>query len=355
MQLTLKRVPVVVAMILAAAHSYAAPICDTSDTNSNTACGTDALLTNTTGSNNTATGYAALWANSTGSENTALGVGALITNNGNANTAAGYQSLYLNTGGGNNTASGYQASYSNRGGSNNTSSGYQALYWNDTGSSNAAFGAAALVQNRAGVRNTAVGAAALAYNRGNFNTALGYGAGEALTYGTDNIDIASAGVAGETHTLRLGTQGSSGTPGSGVVSTYIAGVASVPVTGLAVYITSSGQLGVQPSSERYKTDIESMGTKTERLAELRPVSFKYKNDPNGTVQYGLIAEEVAKVYPELVIRGDDGRINGVRYEELTPMLLHEVQQQQAQIAALNARLAELDELKQQMLAALHAK
>jgi hypothetical protein len=127
------------------------------------------------------------------------------------------------------------------------------------------------------------------------------------------------------------------------------------VTGLAVYITSSGQLGVQPSSERYKADIEPLGNRTERLSELRPVSFKYRNDPSGTVQYGLVAEEVARVYPELVVRGADGRINGVRYEELTPLLLHEVQQQQAQIAALNARLAELDELKQEMQAALHAK
>ena len=121
------------------------------------------------------------------------------------------------------------------------------------------------------------------------------------------------------------------------------------VTGSAVYITSSGQLGVLASSERFKTNIEPMGTATERLAELRPVSFKLKNDSSGTVQYGLIAEEVAKVYPDLVTRGDDGRINGVRYEELTPMLLNEVQQQQerlvAQASELAAQGAQLAELK----------
>jgi hypothetical protein len=106
------------------------------------------------------------------------------------------------------------------------------------------------------------------------------------------------------------------------------------VTGSAVFITSSGQLGVLASSERYKTEIAPMGAGTEKLQELRPVSFHLKSEPNGPVQYGLIAEEVAKVYPELVIRDDKGKIQGVRYEELAPMLLNEVQKQGAEIRDL---------------------
>jgi trimeric autotransporter adhesin len=109
--------------------------------------------------------------------------------------------------------------------------------------------------------------------------------------------------------------------GSGILSAYVAGVATTTVTGSAVYVTPSGQLGVLASSERFKTDVESMGAASEKLARLRPVTFKLKTDPDGTTQYGLIAEGVAKVYPELVIHGADGRINGVRYEELAPMLL----------------------------------
>ena len=290
----------------------------------NTASGADALRADTSGSYNSATGFASLTGNLTGSNNTGLGAETL---------------------------------YSNTSGSDNTASGYEALYNNESGNSNAAFGVSALEANRSGVGNTAMGTQALAENRGSYNTALGYSAGLALSAGTDNIDIANVGVAGESHTLRLGTQSMSGVPGSGIVRTYVAGIASTRVTGSAVYITSSGQLGVLASSERYKTNIEPLGTATERLTELRPVSFKLKNDPSGTVQYGLIAEEVAKVYPELVILGDDGQINGVRYEELTPMLLNELQQQRERLAAQasvlaaqNTRLSEIGTLKQQLAA-----
>jgi hypothetical protein len=129
------------------------------------------------------------------------------------------------------------------------------------------------------------------------------------------------------------------------------------VTGAAVYVTSSGQLGVLASSERYKTDIKTIADETTRLELLRPVSFKLKTDPKGAVQYGLIAEEVDKVFPELVIHNGDGRIEGVRYEELAPMLLSQVQQQQKQIADQSKMLAELrqqlaavTELKQQVAA-----
>ncbi len=109
-------------------------------------------------------------------------------------------------------------------------------------------------------------------------------------------------------------------------------------------MTSAGQLGVLGSSERYKTDITPLGPRTEKLQQLRPVSFHLKTDPRGTLQYGLIAEEVAKAYPELVIRDGAGKIQGVRYDELAPLLLNEVQQQQHKLAAQDAKLAELKAL-----------
>jgi Chaperone of endosialidase len=136
------------------------------------------------------------------------------------------------------------------------------------------------------------------------------------------------------------------------------------VTGAAVYVTSSGQLGVLASSERYKTAIVPMGAGTEKLSELKPVSFHLKTEPNGAVQYGLIAEEVAQVYPELVIRDAAGKIQGVRYDELAPMLLNEVQKQAAEIQQLKqqqkqlATQAEVNDLKQQLqtaLTTLHSK
>jgi hypothetical protein len=122
---------------------------------------------------------------------------------------------------------------------------------------------------------------------------------------------------------------------------YIAGITTTKLTGAAVYVNSAGQLGVLASSERYKEDIETMSTSTQRLHQLRPVSYHLKTDPPGAIQYGLIAEEVDKVYPELVIRDEAGNIQGVRYEELAPMLLSVVQQQTARLDALERQLSEM--------------
>jgi hypothetical protein len=135
-----------------------------------------------------------------------------------------------------------------------------------------------------------------------------------------------------------------------MVVPIIAGIENSKVTGAAVYVTSSGELGVLASSERYKTAIAPMGTTTENLQQLRPVSFHLKSDPNGEVQYGLIAEEVAKVYPELVIRDAAGTVQGVRYDELAPMLLNEVQKQQAVVATMAAQ-HEVDAVKMDTQAA----
>jgi trimeric autotransporter adhesin len=109
---------------------------------------------------------------------------------------------------------------------------------------------------------------------------------------------------------------------------------------------------VLASAERYKTRIEPMGTNTERLERLRPVTFHLKNDPQGSVQYGLIAEEVDKVYPELVIRDEAGAVQGVRYDELAPMLLNEVQQQKSQLRAMQEQVAELKQLNESMQVAM---
>jgi len=360
------------------AHSAQPPDVVASDGSANTASGTRALTSLTAGSGNSAFGFAALSGNSTGSQNTAVGTSALSANGsgdqnsafgvgtltantiGMHNVAIGTFALFSNTTASWNTASGDEALYSNTTGSNNTAFGYDALTSNTTGKGNEAQGVNALYSNTTGIRNLGIGSnASYGNTSGSYNIALGFNAGYNQTTGNDNIYIANPGVADESQTLRLGAQGTAGVQGSGILSAYVAGVATSQVTGSAVYVTPDGQLGVLASSERFKTDVETMGAASEKIAQLRPVTFKLKTDPRGTRQYGLIAEEVGKVYPELVIHGADGRIDGVRYEELAPMLLNVVQQQQAQLAAqaevtrnLEAQVAQLNEFKQSMLAAL---
>src|SRR3984885_12979298 len=286
--------------------------------NFNTALGDDALASNTTGSENTACGGSALADGASGSDNAALGFQALHSNTGNDNTATGANALFLNTSGTNNTASGYEALFANTTGNNNSASGLQALQSNDSGSQNTASGYFALQNNTTGSGNIAVG----------------FQAGMDLTTGSHNIDIGNKGVAAESGTIRIGTDATQKT-------TFIAGIFGTSVTGSAVVVTSTGKLGVTASSERYKTAIAPMGSDTAKLQQLRPVSFKLKSDATGTRQYGLIAEEVAKVYPELVIRDDKGRIYGVRYDELAPILLNEVQQQAAQLRSVQQQLTEV--------------
>ena len=312
----------------------------------NTASGDDALYSDTSGSYNTATGFSSLFSNTTGNDNVAAGYESLYFNTtGDNNTASGYASLYSNTTGGNNTAVAYKSLYSNTTGTNNAAVGFGTLYFNTTGADNDALGSYALYENQTGIRNIGIGSEALYYNKtGSDNVAVGYHAGNSLTSGSNDIYISNVGVATESGIIRIGTSGTQ-------TAAYIAGIESSKVTGSAVYITSSGQLGVLASSERYKTDVQTMGSASDRLHELRPVTFKLKTDPEGAVQYGLIAEEVAKVYPELVTRAADGRVSGVRYEELAPMLLNEMQEQQQRIAAQeainSAQAAEIRDLKQQ--------
>jgi len=253
-----------------------------------------------------------------------------------------------------NVASGLVALASDTTGANNTAVGYAALYSNTVGKGNAAQGVNALYSNTTGIRNLGIGSNALYDNvSGSYNIALGFDAGYNVTNGSYNIEIGASGTASDSGTIQIGSEGTQ-------TSTKIAGIYGTQVTGSAVYVTATGQLGVQPSSERYKTDIATMPELSRKLAQLRPVTFHYRTDPKSVQQYGLIAEEVDKVYPELVIRDDSDKIQGVHYEELAPMLLAEVQKQQTiikdeaeRVDALSAQngvqTAEIRDLKKLVL------
>ncbi|MGA2189786.1 MAG: tail fiber domain-containing protein, partial [Steroidobacteraceae bacterium] len=268
---------------------------------------------------------------------------------GSANTAVGNSALNANVSGGNNTATGSNALFmndsGNTGASGNTADGAGAMNYNTTGSSNTAVGWQALQGTPGGAsgsNNTGIGVNALfQYSSGSNNIAVGYEAGINLTTGSNNIYIGNEGLAADNKSIRIGS-------GSSQKKTYIAGIYGESVSGSPVYIASNGQLGTVVSSERFKTAIAPMGSDTAKLERLRPVTFKLKSDAAGTRQYGLIAEEVAKVYPELVIRGENGRIDGVRYDELAPMLLNEVQHQQAQLQQLRAEVQDMQQLKHQI-------
>ncbi len=304
--------------------------------NDNTATGSQALFSNTTGGNNTATGFQALLSNQIGSQNTANGSGALHSNIGSANTATGYQALYNGTDSARNTANGVQAMF-NTFSTDNVADGYQALYSNTSGNTNTASGSLALNHNVGGNSNTATGYQALVNNGGSGNIAVGATAGENLTTGNNNIDIGNLGVAAESATIRIGS--------GSQTATYIAGIYGVVVAGEAVRVTSSGQVGVLSSSARFKDEIKPMEKASETILALKPVSFRYKKeiDPERTPQFGLVAEEVAKVDPDLVARDCDGKPFTVRYDAVNAMLLNEflkahgkIQEQQATITQLKS-------------------
>jgi Chaperone of endosialidase len=297
----------------------------------NTAVGSRALAANTTGNGNSATGYLALQANTTGGNNTAIGLAALKENTtGISNTAVGSTALPANTTGVSNTATGYKA-----------------LAVNITGSSNTAIGDSALLLNTAS-NNTAVGRDALSSNTtGNSNIALGLLAGSNVTTTSNNIFVGNAGSAGDSGTIRIGTSQSS------YFAAGIRGVTTANNNAIPVVIDSAGQLGTISSSRRFKEEIEDMGAASGDLLRLRPVTFRYKEsfaDGSKPIQYGLIAEEVAEVYPDLVARSADGQIETVKYQVLDSMLLNELQKEHQQ----NQQQAETIQLLQNRLAALEA-
>lgn len=309
---------------------------------SNTVSGGNAFRYNTTGNGNTASGTIALYGNTTGNNNTANGSAALQSNTtGSYNTASGGSALYNNTIGGNNTASGYEALWSNMNAYSNTASGFQSLRNNTSGGSNTASGVSALRNNTTGNYNSAYGVSALYNNTtGGNNIAIGISAGLALTTGSYNIDIGNWGAAAESNTTRIGD--------ANQTRAFIAGIRGVTtgnVDAIPVLIDSAGQLGTASSSRRYKDDIADMEETSSALMKLRPVTFHYKADqnPDGRrLQYGLVAEEVAEVYPGLIAHSADGQIETVMYQFLPPMLLNEVQKQQRTIEAQAARIADLE-------------
>jgi uncharacterized coiled-coil protein SlyX len=304
---------------------------------SNTATGEGALFNNTTGGSNTATGADALSNNKTGSNNTATGVGTLANNVASANTAYGAFALMSNTVGIQNTATGFNALLNNTNGSHNTANGFNALLKNTTGSNNTATGQGALNQVSTGDANTANGQTAL--NRvttGSGNIGLGFKAGFNVVTGSNNIDIGNVGVLGDTNTIRIGAAGTQTT-------TFVAGIFGAPVAGgVGVLVNSSGKLGQVVSSVRFKEAIKPMDQASESILSLQPVTFRYKHelDPDGTPQFGLVAEEVERVNPDLVVRGADGKVMTVRYEAVNAMLLNEFLKEHKKVAQQERKVQE---------------
>src|SRR6478735_6564026 len=311
----------------------------------NTAEGQNALFGLTTGVANIGVGWYSLWSNTDGSYNTAVGAGTLLFNIGDQtafegvdNTAVGAAALLFNTTGTDNTATGVAALLNNTGGSNNTATGSFALQSNTTGNLNTANGLSALLSNTSGIGNTAEGGDALVLNTtgsgntaigtgalgsnttGNGNIAVGSAAGHALTTGDQNIVIGNANaVAGESNTMRIGNSLSQ-------TRAFIAGILGNGPFGCDVSIDAvTGQLGVGAciSSERFKKDIDSMNKASEAIFSLKPVTFHYKNDKTNIPQFGLIAEEVAKVNPALIAVDKEGKPYSVRYQQIDAMLLNE--------------------------------
>ena len=305
--------------------------------NQNTAEGEDALFSLTTGSNNTANGWHALFDNADGFANTANGASALENNTtGSNNTATGNNALSFNTTGIWNTATGFDALLLNSTGNDNTATGFDALFSNTTGSNNTATGVDALFSNTTGKNNTAIGISALLVNRtGSGNIALGVSAGVNLNGGDRNIDIGNEGVAGDAKTIRVGTSGTHR-------ATFIAGISGVTVAnGVGVMINPNGQLGTVVSSERFKSEIRPMDKASEVILSLRPVTFRYKHelDPAGIPQFGLVAEQVAKVNPDLVARDGEGKPYTVRYEAVNAMLLNEFLKEHRTVQELRSIVA----------------
>ncbi len=291
----------------------------------NTAEGASALFSLTTGSYNTAVGFFSLRSNTIGSFNTATGAGALFLNAGNNPNAATA-----------NTATGAVALLSNTTGFNNTATGVQALVSNTTGDHNTADGNTALLSNTTGFANTASGAGALLFNtNGTFNTALGFEAGASVTTASNVIAIGTAG-ANVSNSCYIGH----------IYGTFNTAQSAV------VYIDPDGRLGTGTSARRFKKDIADMGAASEVLLSMRPVTFHFKTQDTEKAgreisQFGLIAEEVAEVNPDLILRDKEGEIYSVRYDAVNAMLLNEflkehrtVQQQQKEIDALKAELKE---------------
>jgi hypothetical protein len=310
--------------------------------NFNTANGEFALFSNTTSGANTAMGYATLFRNTTGTQNTATGASALVSNTtGSNNTANGVRALFLNTTGQLNTAIGIGALGSNTTGEGNTANGSDALFFNNTGGSNTASGASALGNNTGGNFNTANGVNALLNNTtGSFNTADGFAALFNSTSGSGNIALgvnAGANVTTAGNVIVIGTAGSNVSNSCSIGN--IRGVTTANANAIPVLIDSAGQLGTMSSSKRFKKEIKPMNDASESILALKPVTFHYKTDNTNTQQFGLIAEDVATVNPDLVVRDENGEIYTVRYDAVNAMLLNEFLKEHKKVQDLKSTAA----------------
>jgi len=297
-----------------------------------------ALFDNTTGGSNTATGFGALGDNTTGSSNTADGANTLLNNTtGQNNTATGFQALQNNTTGANNTAGGVNALISNTTGFGNTAMGFQASQSTTTGGGNTAIGTNALQSDTIGGGNTAIGSGALLFNiTGDSNTALGVSAGSGVTtatnvicIGTDGADVNNSCFIGNIH-----------------------GVTTQIGDAIPVLIDSAGQLGTMNSSRRFKKEIKPMNNASDSILGLQPMTFHYKSDKTDTPQFGLIAEEVAKVNPDLVVRDENGEIYTVRYDAVNAMLLNEFLKEHHKVEKLEAMVGSLAAIVKEQAAQL---
>jgi endosialidase-like protein len=304
---------------------------DTALPGGNTADGHLALASLTTGTNNTAVGVFSLLSLTDGKLNTGVGAGTLLANTANQNTATGAAALFSNTTGFLNTATGAFALFSNDDGTVNSAFGFNALSSHTTGNSNTAVGSNALLSNVSGQANTAVGDSALQNATGSGNIALGISAGV-------NVNVAN-------QVICIGSPGDD-VSGSCFIG-HIRGVTTNVADAVPVLIDSVGQLGTASSSRRFKHDINPMDCASESILALKPVTFHYKTDATDTPQFGLIAEEVAEINPDLVVRDKNGEIYTVRYDAVNAMLLNEfikehrkVAEQEKRIDALTAQLKE---------------
>ena len=316
----------------------------------NTAVGWYSLVDNTDGSYNTGVGAGTLLFNvgdqttGDGTQNTAIGAAALLFNTtGFANTATGVTALLNNSEGSANTANGWGALSHNNGsppdGSANTAIGTGALFTNTTGDSNTAIGLNALVNNTTGSGNTAVGVRALDHNTsGNLNIALGVNAGMNVVAAQNAICI-GLNVFGED----VGD------------SCYIGNIfGETSASGAAVYVNSNHRLGTLTSSSRFKDDIKPMERVSEALFALKPVTFHYKKeiDPAGIQQFGLVAEQVEKVNPDLVVRDQEGKPYSVRYEQVNAMLLNEFLKEHRSVETQEQKLREQEVINAELKSAI---
>jgi len=326
----------------------------------NTAEGQKALLSLTTGGFNTGVGFLSLRTNSTGGFNTAVGAGTLLANTGNNNTATGAGALLSNSTGFNNTANGTLALFSNTEGDSNTAYGITALFANTIGAQNTAVGLGALTHNTEGGGNTAVGLIALSSNTtGSVNTAVGANALGSNDGGNQNTAVGQFALGNNingTSNIALGSSAGTGvttadnvicigTPGQNVAnSCYIGQIFGVTSSGgIGVFINADGKLGTATSSRRFKEAISPMDSTSEVLFALKPVAFRYKKeiDPAGLSQFGLVAEEVEKVNPDLVARDKEGKPYSVRYDQVNAMLLNEFLKEHRTVQEQGATISEL--------------